>query len=571
VARRTEIFDVGRLGLSSGEGRRLQLEVPVADFDFGGQRYSVPGRSVDATLDVSHTTTGYSLRLRLDTALEGPCMRCLEEAGHSVAVDAREVDQPGGGEELSSPYLEEDQLDLRACAWVCARFAGRTSTTPVPSTRTRPSPTRAGRLCASSASIHRRRGRRGATGYTHAGHGRPQAETVTFADAQAPLAAQGQPAGPTLLPALPRAASSAPCLPELRHLRRPRGRRGAGGGGHRRRVIAVDANGADQGPAAVAEGARRSGLPVVLFGPLASLAGAGPHAEVVDAPQTVKADRQPVAAVRSKRDASIVQAARAVAEGRAEALVSAGSTGPTLAAATLLIKRLHGVFRPALAVLLPIPGGPVLLLDAGASVEVRPDHLVQFAYMGASFMEAVVGTSRPRVGLLSVGEESGKGTPDVLAAHEQLAAGGLDFVGNLEGFDLPDATADVVVTDGFTGNVALKVLEGTSKIIRDTIRERVRSGLVSSIGGLLIRGKVEGLREEIDPERVGGALLLGLRKPVVVAHGSFGPTGIEHAIKLARRAVDEDMVGRTGAALEAAGVMRSVPAASVAVGSTGDT
>jgi glycerol-3-phosphate acyltransferase PlsX len=336
-------------------------------------------------------------------------------------------------------------------------------------------------------------------------------------------------------------------------------------------VIAVDANGADQGPAAVAEGARRSGLPVVLFGPLASLAGAGPHAEVVDAPQTVKADRQPVAAVRSKRDASIVQAARAVAEGRAEALVSAGSTGPTLAAATLLIKRLHGVFRPALAVLLPIPSGPVLLLDAGASVEVRPDHLVQFAYMGASFMEAVVGTSRPRVGLLSVGEESGKGTPDVLAAHEQLAAGGLDFVGNLEGFDLPGATADVVVTDGFTGNVALKVLEGTSKIIRDTIRERVRSGLVSSIGGLLIRGKVEGLREEIDPERVGGALLLGLRKPVVVAHGSFGPTGIEHAIKLARRAVDEDMVGRTGAALEAAGVMRSVPAASVAVGSTGDT
>jgi uncharacterized protein len=116
VAQRTEIFDVGRLGLSSGEGRRLQLEVPVADFDFGGQRYSVPGRSVDATLDVSHTTTGYSLRLRLDTALEGPCMRCLEEAGHSVAVDAREVDQPGGGEELSSPYLEEDQLDLRAWA-----------------------------------------------------------------------------------------------------------------------------------------------------------------------------------------------------------------------------------------------------------------------------------------------------------------------------------------------------------------------------------------------------------------------------------------------------------------------
>jgi phosphate acyltransferase len=332
-------------------------------------------------------------------------------------------------------------------------------------------------------------------------------------------------------------------------------------------VIAVDANGADQGPAAVAEGVRRSGLPVLLLGPAAELGVAGPNAEIVDAPQTVRAGGEPVAAVRSRRDASIVQAARAVAEGRAEALVSAGSTGPTLAAATLSIKRQHGVFRPALAVLLPIPGGPVLLLDAGASVEVRPDHLVQFAYMGACFMEAVVGRRAPRVGLLSVGDESGKGTPDVLAAHERLGAGDLNFVGNLEGFDLPSAGADVIVTDGFTGNVALKVLEGTSRVLRDAIRERIRSGPLSSLGGLLIRGRMAQLREEIDPERVGGALLLGLRKPVVVAHGSFGPTGIEHAIRLARRAVDEDMVGRTGAALEAAGALRSVPAASVALGS----
>jgi glycerol-3-phosphate acyltransferase PlsX len=332
-------------------------------------------------------------------------------------------------------------------------------------------------------------------------------------------------------------------------------------------VIAVDANGADQGPAAVAEGVRRSGLRVLLLGPARELGGAGPNAEIIDAPQTVRAGGEPVAAVRSRRDASIVQAARAVAEGRAEALVSAGSTGPTLAAATLSIKRQHGVFRPALAVLLPIPGGPVLLLDAGASVEVRPDHLVQFAYMGACFMEAVVGRRAPRVGLLSVGEESGKGTPDVLAAHERLGAGDLNFVGNLEGFDLPSAGADVIVTDGFTGNVALKVLEGTSRVLRDAIRERIRSGPLSSLGGLLIRGRMAQLREEIDPERVGGALLLGLRKPVVVAHGSFGPTGIEHAIRLARRAVDEDMVGRTGAALEAAGALRSVPAASVALGS----
>ena len=330
-------------------------------------------------------------------------------------------------------------------------------------------------------------------------------------------------------------------------------------------MIAVDANGADQGPAAVAEGVGRSGLPVLLLGPEAQVRGrAGPHAEIVDAPETIKAGEEAVAAVRSKRDASIVQAARAVGDGRAEALVSAGSTGPTLAAATISIKRLRGVFRPALAVLLPVPGGPVLLLDAGASVEVRPEHLVQFAYMGACFMEAVVGIEQPRVGLLSVGEESGKGTPDVLTAHARLSEGGLNFVGNLEGFDLPAAGAHVVVADGFTGNVALKVLEGTVRELSNEIRARIKSGVGSSIGGLLIRSKLRGVRDDLDPERVGGAILLGLRKPVVVAHGSFGPTGIEHAVKLARSAVDEDMVGRTAMALDEAGVLRSAPAGSVA-------
>ena len=330
-------------------------------------------------------------------------------------------------------------------------------------------------------------------------------------------------------------------------------------------MIAVDANGADEGPAAVAEGVGRSGLPVLLFGPQAEIRGpAGALAEVVDAPETVKAGEEAVAAVRSKPDASIVQAARAVGEGRADALVSAGSTGPTLAAATLSIKRLHGVFRPALAVLLPVPGGPVLLLDAGANVEVRPEHLVQFAYMGACFMEAVVGVERPKVGLLSVGEEAGKGTPDVLTAHERLAARDLNFIGNLEGFDIPAAGADVVVADGFTGNVALKVLEGTVRELSGEIRSRIRSGAGSSLGGLLIRGKMREVRDELDPERVGGAILLGLRKPVVVAHGSFGPVGIAHAVRLARRAVDEDMVGRTAAALDSAGVLRSAPTASVA-------
>jgi phosphate acyltransferase len=212
---------------------------------------------------------------------------------------------------------------------------------------------------------------------------------------------------------------------------------------------------------------------------------------------------------------------------------------------------------------MPVPGRPVLLLDCGANVEVRPEHLVQFAYMGACFMQAVHGVERPRVGLLSVGEESGKGTADVLAAGERLAERGLDFVGNLEGFDLPAAGADVIVTDGFTGNVALKVLEGAAKTVTAALREAIRSGPVSSVGGLLIRGRVGRLRERMDPEGVGGAIMLGLRRPVVVAHGSFGPEGIASAVKLARRAVDERMVERTAEALRAAGALRSAPAASV--------
>jgi phosphate acyltransferase len=326
-------------------------------------------------------------------------------------------------------------------------------------------------------------------------------------------------------------------------------------------VIAVDANGADRGPAAVAEGARASGVDVTLFGPAAEL---GEGVEVVDAPQKASGGADPVRWVRENPDASIVQAARAVGEARADALVSAGSTGPTLAASTLSIKRLKGVYRPALAVLLPIPGGPVLLLDCGANVEVRPEHLVQFAYMGAGFMQAAYGLEKPKVGLLSVGEEQGKGTPDVLEAGERLAGGALNFVGNVEGFDLPAAAVDVMVTDGFTGNVALKVLEATSKTIRNAIREAIRSNPVSSVGGLMIKGSVERLRDELDPEGVGGAILLGLRKPVVVAHGSFGPKGISSAVRLARRAVDERMVERTAEALAQAGALRSAPTASVA-------
>ncbi|HEV2723179.1 MAG TPA: hypothetical protein VGV10_00955, partial [Thermoleophilaceae bacterium] len=207
---------------------------------------------------------------------------------------------------------------------------------------------------------------------------------------------------------------------------------------------------------------------------------------------------------------------------------------------------------------------PVLLLDAGASVEVRPERLVQFAHMGAAFMESVLGVAHPTVALLSVGREAGKGTAEVIEAHGRLADGPLNFVGNVEGFDLPAAVARVVVTDGFTGNVALKVMEGSSRTVRNAIGDAVRSGVVPRIGGLLVRGAVHRVQDQLDPERVGGAILLGMRKPVVLAHGSFGPAGIAGAVRLARRAVDEEMVDRTAAALEAAGALRSAAVGSVA-------
>ena len=311
-------------------------------------------------------------------------------------------------------------------------------------------------------------------------------------------------------------------------------------------MIALDANGADSGRAVVAAGAELAGGDVRLFDG-----------------DAISGHEEPALAVRSREGASIVLAARAVAAGEADALVSAGPTGATLAASVVHIRRIKGVHRPAIAALLPIPGTPTLFLDAGANAEVRPEHLVQFAYLGAAFMEAVHGVERPRVGLLSIGEEPKKGTPDVVEAHERLAGGPLNFVGNVEGHMVTKGAADVVVTDGFTGNVALKLMEGTASTVVGAIRDAIRSGAVSSLGGLLIRGRVGALRAQLDPNTTGGAILLGLRGVAVVAHGSSNADGIANAVRLAQRAVDEDMIGRTHRALEEAGVLRSAATASV--------
>ncbi len=319
-------------------------------------------------------------------------------------------------------------------------------------------------------------------------------------------------------------------------------------------TVALDGFGAEQGFDVLAEAARLAaadGIRLRVFGPpdelkLDGVAGV----EVVPTAESVSNEEDPVPAVRAKKDASVVRAAREVAEGRADAMVSHGSTGATMAAATFGLRRLRGVQRPALAVRLPVPGKPVLFLDVGANVEVRAQHLVQFAFLGAAFSAAVLGVERPRVGLLTVGEESGKGREEVVAAHALLAeASGIEFAGNVEGRDLPAGGADVVVTDGFTGNVALKLMEGTARTVAAAVGDAARSNPLAALGGLLLRPALGGLRRELRADSTGGAILLGLRGVAVVGHGSAGTDGIANALRLAAHCVEADAVERTAALL----------------------
>ncbi|MBV9466226.1 MAG: phosphate acyltransferase PlsX [Solirubrobacterales bacterium] len=327
-------------------------------------------------------------------------------------------------------------------------------------------------------------------------------------------------------------------------------------------TVAVDAGGADLGPAEVAAGAARaaaSGIGVLLFGPAEQIGAVPDGVELIDAPVSIAKASDPAFAVRSTPEASIVKAARAVAEGHAQALVSGGSTGSALAAGLFNLRRDRGIYRPALALPVPIPGAkPVLLLDVGANVTCRPEHLVQFAHMGAAFAQAVLGIEAPRVALLSNGEEPAKGTPDLVAVHEQLARGTLaNFVGNIEGTHLTDGVADVVVMDGFTGNITLKLIEGVSGRTLRAIRDVAMSSPRAKLGGWLLAPAVRRLRAEIDPEGPGGAYLLGLRQLGVVAHGRFTRRGFARAIEVAARGVQEDVIGRTRVALETAGALRS--------------
>jgi glycerol-3-phosphate acyltransferase PlsX len=308
--------------------------------------------------------------------------------------------------------------------------------------------------------------------------------------------------------------------------------------------VAVDALGGDRGPDAIVEGAREAaaaGVEPILFGP-ASLDTKG--LELVPTTEEIAMDEKPAEAVRSKPDSSLVAACRAVGERRADAVVSAGNTGAMLAACLVELRRLPGVIRPAIAAPLPAIRGVSVLIDSGANADARPEHLLQFGYMGSIFAEEILGIPRPSVRLLSIGEEPEKGNQLTLEAHELLAASDLRFEGNTESRDLLSGAADVVVCDGFTGNIALKLMEGTIKTFLTALREESMRTRRGKVGGLLIRGAARGLRSRLDPDTYGGAYLLGLNGLAVIAHGNSSPRAIASAIELAARGVEHDVVGR---------------------------
>jgi glycerol-3-phosphate acyltransferase PlsX len=319
--------------------------------------------------------------------------------------------------------------------------------------------------------------------------------------------------------------------------------------------VALDAMGGDHAPDAIIAGAhqvRSSGIAPTLYGPRDLLTDQVGQLDLVHAPAVVEMDEKPADAAREKRDSSLFAACRAVADGDADVAVSAGNTGAMLAAALLEIGRLPGVMRPAIAV--PIPGrqGPFVLLDAGANADARPEHLAQFAHMGTLFAEEIVGIKNPDVGLLSIGEEPEKGNKLTQEAHALLAADDrIPFIGNVESRLLLERTADVVVTDGFVGNMALKLLEGTIRTTQEVLRDEISSTLMGKIGGLLIRPAGRRIKRRFDPEIHGGAYLLGLRGLVVVAHGDSSSGAIVNAVELASRGVRARVVERMGERLAA--------------------
>ncbi len=323
--------------------------------------------------------------------------------------------------------------------------------------------------------------------------------------------------------------------------------------------IAIDANGGDKSPADIVEGARQArdqlGVDILLVGTpdVADIAGDLP---LLAASEVIAMDADPGASVRRMKDSTLVRAAEAVRDGKASAMVSAGNTGATMASALLRMGRLKGVKRPAIATPLPVPsGGHTVLLDAGANAECQADWLVQFAQMGAAYARARYDVDRPRVGLLSIGEEPGKGdalrkeTYELLVADGVLDAAGGTFIGNVEGRDILTDAVDVVVTDGFTGNVALKTLEGGMKGLVNRLLDAFGATDETRAAAEVLMPELLPLYATLDPENTGGAMLLGVDGVCIISHGSSGPTAVVNAVRVARDMVAGAVTSHLAAAV----------------------
>ncbi len=320
--------------------------------------------------------------------------------------------------------------------------------------------------------------------------------------------------------------------------------------------VALDAMGGDRMPDAAVDGAAQAhaeGVPVVLVGDPDVLAAAmnerGVDLPVVPAGDVIGMNEH-ASEIRRRNDASVVVAAREVREERASGFVSMGHSGATMAAALLVLGRLKGVERPAIVANVPTQKGDAALLDVGANADVRPRMLRQFAVMGAHYARIAFGTEDPSVGLLSIGEEPGKGNELVRAAHPLLAATpGIRFHGNVEGRDVLAGTTDVIVTDGFTGNVVLKLAEGEAKILFGWIREAVGSSLRARLGGLLLKPALRKVAERLDPSTYGAQPLLGVGAPAFIGHGSSDARAVRNALRFAHRTAQERLVPRIAEAM----------------------
>ena len=326
--------------------------------------------------------------------------------------------------------------------------------------------------------------------------------------------------------------------------------------------IIVDAFGGDNAPLEVIKGTAQAaaelGVDIILTGnekiirETAEKNGISlDKISIIHTESVIDIHEEPTEVIKSKKDCSMAVGLQALADGKGDAFVSAGSTGALVVGSTFIAKRIKGVKRPALAPILPSANGHIILMDGGANVDCRPEMLMQFGIMGSCYMEKVMGISSPKVGLLNVGAEDTKGREIDKEAYKLLQNAPVDFYGNLEARDLPKGVCQVAVSDGFTGNIALKLYEGMGSFFAGELKGMLMGGLGGKLAALLIMKKVKAFKKKLDYKEVGGAVLMGIAKPVIKAHGSSDARAFYNAVRQAKQCVDGDVIGEITRSLEA--------------------